>query len=342
MTGMMVYAQPSVTLLNTARGASDFYVGDGFILTITGGAPNATVSVAWAHNGSGGGPGPFGTTDGSGTFQVAGTMDLASVGAWTQTWYVAGVQVTPTLVFVVAPGPSITLTNLTRPGDTNFLVNDHVSLNVTGGLPNASVTVTWTQNGANSGPAVFGTTDSLGNYVIADVQETDMHVGAWTQTWSVAGKQAVPVLSFDVYPATCNGNISPVVGGIFNQGQPAPFTYQDFSFQPPTAVFFQIDGATSNPYSAQLAGTRSGSTWNVSASPAVIGLFRITPRLGYPGISATVGCNEANQFGFFQVQIQNGLPNSLPSPGCTSLAGSWSSSPTGFSPPPTPVVWQIQ
>jgi hypothetical protein len=101
-------AAPTVTLTNTTRGGSDFLVGDNFQINISGGAPNANITMMRSYN-SGGFQGPWsvGTTDGSGNFQVNGTETSDYVGYWVEMWYVDGVQANPTLSFyVLAPTPT--------------------------------------------------------------------------------------------------------------------------------------------------------------------------------------------------------------------------------------------
>lgn len=63
-----------------------FNQGDNFTLTITGGKPNAPVTVSL----NGGGATQVGTTDGNGNYSTSGTWDASSVGTFTEQWYVGG------------------------------------------------------------------------------------------------------------------------------------------------------------------------------------------------------------------------------------------------------------
>lgn len=94
-------AQPSVTLTNTTRGGTDLIAGDNFRIDVTGGSPNAAVTVGMTKNGSSLGTWSMGTTNGSGTYTLTGSVSAGDVGSWTETWYVGGVQAVPVLVFSV-------------------------------------------------------------------------------------------------------------------------------------------------------------------------------------------------------------------------------------------------
>lgn len=78
-----------------------FTQGDSFTLTITGGKPNAPVTVAE----NGGAPVNVGTTDGSGMYSVSGTWVAANLGTHAQVWYTGGVPANA-ISFVVYPPPT--------------------------------------------------------------------------------------------------------------------------------------------------------------------------------------------------------------------------------------------
>ena len=196
-------AQPSITLTNTTRGGSQYFVvGDGFLVTISGGQTGAAVTMAWNHNGVGGGPASIGTSNGSGGFSLSGTEDTASIGTWTETWFVGGVQATPVLAFTVLGTPSVTLTNTTTGNASVFSPGDGYRISITGGLPGAAVTLAYNQNnGNNVGNYSPGTTDGSGAFQLTGTESTN-EIGTWMQTWYVGSPQvqATPTLSFSVTP----------------------------------------------------------------------------------------------------------------------------------------------
>jgi len=106
---LIATAQPTVNLTNTTRGGSNLYAGDGFSIELRSGAPNTAVTVTMTKNGSNFGTYPMGTTNTSGSFILTGAVSANEIGAWTETWFVGGVQATPILTFdVLAVTGSIT------------------------------------------------------------------------------------------------------------------------------------------------------------------------------------------------------------------------------------------
>lgn len=96
----------TVQLINLVRPtATDFYVGENWILNVSGGA-NLPVTISATHNGTPLGTTPLGNTNGSGVFSLSGSMSTAEVGSWVETVYVNGIAATPTLVFDVLGHPS--------------------------------------------------------------------------------------------------------------------------------------------------------------------------------------------------------------------------------------------
>ena len=96
---------PTVSLSNTSRPGQGFQVGDSFLLTITGGPPNSPVTVTALQNGAGGVSTAMGSTDANGNYSTNGTMAPAQIGAWMETWAVAGSPLNP-LAFSVVAAPS--------------------------------------------------------------------------------------------------------------------------------------------------------------------------------------------------------------------------------------------
>lgn len=95
----------TVQLINLVRPtASDFYVGENWVLNVFG-AANQAVTISATHNGVPLGTSPLGTTDGSGFLSVSGSMSTAEIGSWVETVFVGGIAATPTLVFDVLGSP---------------------------------------------------------------------------------------------------------------------------------------------------------------------------------------------------------------------------------------------
>ena len=92
--------QSGVTITNlTAYGSPNFTLGDQFQVTVTG-QPNQDVYVSATLNGVDLGTTLEGNSGNSGVLVITGTIDVASIGVWTQTWTV-GLYNVGTLNFVV-------------------------------------------------------------------------------------------------------------------------------------------------------------------------------------------------------------------------------------------------
>jgi phospholipase C len=91
---------PTINLAVTGtQSGTTYHVGDSFTLTIT--APGyARQLVSVSENGAD--PFTMGTIDAN-TYTVSGTWTSAFVGNYTQTWYVGGVAITPSLSFSIQP-----------------------------------------------------------------------------------------------------------------------------------------------------------------------------------------------------------------------------------------------
>jgi len=182
-------AAPMVTLVNTGRGGSLFYVGDNWTITIAG-PPNQPVTLNYTFNGSGANGLSYGTTNASGVLTLTGTDVAANVGAWIEQWFVGGVAASPALSFSVFPVPTVQLTVDPYTG-TTFQVGDAYTVLITG-QPSQPVTVT--QNGSNY---QMGSTNTQGTELLGGTWGT---AGNYTQTWYVGGVAANPPLSFSVVP----------------------------------------------------------------------------------------------------------------------------------------------
>lgn len=93
---------PSVSFVNS-RGGSTLYPGDTWIVSISGGKPNADVVVTGGKNGAT----PSvkrGTTDSSGRFTLSGKISSDELGVWTESWTVDG-QPAGSFSFSVVAGP---------------------------------------------------------------------------------------------------------------------------------------------------------------------------------------------------------------------------------------------
>ena len=85
----------TLQIVNTTSGAAIWAVGDGWTVTITGGAPNAPVKVAvgsWSA--------VLGNTDSSGSFSVSGQAYPGNIGITSEVWTVAGAMVNPEALLV--------------------------------------------------------------------------------------------------------------------------------------------------------------------------------------------------------------------------------------------------
>jgi len=89
----------------TSRGGSTLQPGDGWVIQITGAAPNSQVTGYSMQPNGQSGTSPFGNTDSQGNFRLTGTVDASSVGNWQETWYVGG-QSVGSFSFTVAAGGS--------------------------------------------------------------------------------------------------------------------------------------------------------------------------------------------------------------------------------------------
>lgn len=95
-----------VTLQNASGGSNtQFRVGDAFRLVVTGPA-NSQVTGSSQHDGQGGAPSPFGSTDSSGQAVITGAMTPDTVGGWVEQWYVGGQNAGSVSFSVVAPTPA--------------------------------------------------------------------------------------------------------------------------------------------------------------------------------------------------------------------------------------------
>lgn len=93
--------------------------------------------------------------------------------------------------------PAVTLQNLTRVGELNFVVGDTYLLNVFG-APGQEVSVDGQHDGVPFPRAVFGTTDPQGNYGVSGIEGPDA-IGGWLENWYIGG-QLVETFNFIVSP----------------------------------------------------------------------------------------------------------------------------------------------
>jgi len=274
-----VFSQPTVQFTNLTRpgNTSNLQLGDNWRIDVAG-RPNQPVSVSGTFNGTPWGAG-LGSTDGNGNFSLSGTISAGTGGNWSETWSVGGVQAAPIILFTVAP--TVQITNLTHPGNsTNFLVGDSWRINVAG-IPNQPVSVNGTFNGAPWGTNL-GSTDGSGNFSFSGTMSAGT-TGNWTETWSVGGTQATPVLSFTVSPTvqianlTHPGNTSSLAVGDNWQitvagrpNQPVSVT-GTFNGTPWGASVGQTDGNGNFTLNGTMAAGQTGNwteTWSVAGTQA--------------------------------------------------------------------------
>jgi len=96
----------SVLIYNYSRfGASNFYVGDRWIVVIEGATPSSLVTNTAQRNDFGWSTTSYGYTDNTGRFYLIGSMGPGDIGIWEEIWKVGGVQVGSSLFLTVLPSP---------------------------------------------------------------------------------------------------------------------------------------------------------------------------------------------------------------------------------------------
>lgn len=111
----------TASLVNTSRPGQSLQVGDSWTLTVTG-PPNSPVSDLAVQNGNSLGVTPYGSTNSSGVFTLNGTATAGTVGTWSETWSVGGVNA-PALNFSVAAAPSGSPISTAAAGGSNSSVS---------------------------------------------------------------------------------------------------------------------------------------------------------------------------------------------------------------------------
>lgn len=133
-------ASPAVTIANVTRGGSTaFFDGDGFVINISGGLPNAPVTVTQTLNGVTVSTNVAeGTTDTSGSSRFSGFVLASDAGSWTEAWFVDGVPAAKLLRFTIG---KVTSTPVLVPNTTPhhyYLFNNSTTIDATAdhsGLP---------------------------------------------------------------------------------------------------------------------------------------------------------------------------------------------------------------
>lgn len=92
---------------------------------------------------------------------------------------------TPTMTPPPQSGPSVQVLNVTKPGQSNFVVGDQFQVIVTG-QPGQDVSVVATLNGKTLDGSDFGTIDASGTLKISGTMAPE-NAGAWLETWSLDG-----------------------------------------------------------------------------------------------------------------------------------------------------------
>jgi hypothetical protein len=160
----------SVQLTVTGENGTVFQIGDTFTVSITG-RPYQAVTVS-----QNGGPisGPVGYTDGQGNWSISGTWGAGDVGAYTQTWYVAGVAAIPGLAFQVVTSLLQCTTGLTQRYLNSYQqsgVGTFVQLTVQGVSATSGVTVAgvdilvWNETQSAANATVISASPSGSNWV---------------------------------------------------------------------------------------------------------------------------------------------------------------------------------
>jgi hypothetical protein len=215
IAGIPLFGQ-SVTVQNvTAAHAAispNLLVGD-YVLVEVFGTVGQSVTLSQSVNGgafsSQTSEGSIQASQSSGGYNCTGCLMLgpaqeqsSNAGAYVQRWYVGGVLANPTVAFTVSSAPIAQLTNTTHPNlnsdlQTGFVVNDDFTLNVVGG-DSQTVGVTIYLNGSLYATVPnYGTTNSGGLFSTSG-QFTGSSVGNWSETYTVGGIQAGPIVNFSV------------------------------------------------------------------------------------------------------------------------------------------------
>lgn len=84
----------TAAIQNTSRPGQPLQVGDTWSVTVHG-AANSPVTATVQQSGQSASSSNFGSTDSNGNFSLSGTADSSTVGSWTETWAVAGVNASP-------------------------------------------------------------------------------------------------------------------------------------------------------------------------------------------------------------------------------------------------------
>lgn len=85
----------------SSRGGSSLYVGDTWLISITGASPNSPVTVSGSGPGGPFGSTPMGSTDSSGNFSKSGSVGTGEIGSWVEQWAVGGAS-SGSILFTVA------------------------------------------------------------------------------------------------------------------------------------------------------------------------------------------------------------------------------------------------
>ncbi len=92
---------------------------------------------------------------------------------------------------------TLTITNNTHTGSSDFYVSDRWTVQIGGAAPNSAVTNTATKDGGAPGTWTYGTTDADGNATIVGTMGRE-DMGSWVEVWKVGGVQVPPTLTFRV------------------------------------------------------------------------------------------------------------------------------------------------
>ncbi|HEV2224387.1 MAG TPA: hypothetical protein VGR84_15440 [Candidatus Acidoferrales bacterium] len=124
-------------------------------------------------------------------------------------------------------GVTVTLDNLTNPGNTNFFSGDYWLLTVTG-APNSPVQIWALQNDQPLGTEILGNTDGNGLFTLQG-QMADQYIGSWVENYAVGSDYWPQSLTFYVSaaftppsPSIVPGSTPPTPGGSTPGGSTPP------------------------------------------------------------------------------------------------------------------------
>jgi len=152
-----------------------------------------------------------------------------------------------------AQTPLVQLTNETRPGSADVQVGDQYKILITGAA-HQPVSVRTTMQGRTDWGPVIGRTDNGGRWTTTGQFEKD-DFGSWSESWTVGGKLAHPVVSFQVGAPCLKGGMA-----MSSRSGPNLATSCDTALGSRTFVTPSMDQPFRTPDGRMIDGRRSVNT----------------------------------------------------------------------------------